>query len=135
VTAAEEAPEALSIGMIIGGRTPANRPWIEAIQGLMNEVKAARTKTTFDLKLNVEFQVPGNHLDPDFEGVRTGAFRRSESLLKIQVAIPPQAPADPRRDLLAFLGAAVDAADRWAVAKRRTFDTSSLRALVASLEH
>lgn len=129
-----EEPVVLSIGMIIGGRTSANRAWIEAIQELMQEVKTARAGATSDLNLNIEFQVPGNHLQPDFEGVRTGAFRKSDSLLKIQIAIPPRAPINPRRDLIDLLSAAVDAADRWAGAKRQAFDTAPLHGLVTFLE-
>lgn len=135
MTGPVEAAEVLSIGMIIGGRTPANRAWVDAIQGLMQEVKVVRAGAVSDLKLNVEFQVPGNHLQPDFEGVRTGSFRKADSLLKVQVAVPAQAPDDPRPDLIGFLDAAVEAADQWVAAKRRTFDTTSLHRLVASLGH
>ncbi len=120
--------------MIIGGRTLQNRGWIEAIQGLMREVKTSREGVTSDLNLNVEFHVPGNQLRPEFEGVRIGAFRKAGSLLKVQVAVTAEAPPDPRPILIGFMRAAVAAADQWVIAKRRAFDTEPLREIIDSLD-
>lgn len=135
MSAATEPAETLSIGMIIGGRTLQNRGWIEAIHQLMRDVKGAREGVKSGLNLNVEFQVPGNHLQPDFEGVRAGTFRKADSLLKVQVALPREAPVDPRTALLESLGAAVACADQWVTVKRHGFDTAPLHQIVASLEH
>lgn len=134
MSAATEPAETLSIGMIIGGRTLQNRGWIEAIQGLMREVKTSREGVTSDLNLNVEFHVPGNQLRPEFEGVRIGAFRKAGSLLKVQVAVTAEAPPDPRPILIGFMRAAVAAADQWVIAKRRAFDTEPLREIIDSLD-
>lgn len=134
MSAATDPAETLSIGMIIGGRTLQNRGWIEAIQELMRDVKAAREGVRCDLNLNVEFHVPGKQLQPEFGGVRTGAFRKAGSLLKVQVAVPAEAPTDPRPMLIDFMRAALEAADQWVIVKRRTFDTGSLHELVESLD-
>lgn len=130
----DEAAKSLSIGMIVGGRTLGNRAWIEAIQQLMKDVIAARDGIESDINVNIEFHVPGNFLTPEFDGVRTGTFRKSDSLLKVQAALPSEAPADPRRSLLGILSASLDAVDSWAIAKKRALDTEPLRGIVAALE-
>jgi hypothetical protein len=130
----DDADETLSIGMIIGGRTPSNRAWVEAIQQLMTDVFIAGEGVNSDINVNIEFHVPGNFLMPEFDGVRTGAFRKIDSLLKVQVALPVEAPAVPRPILLGFLSDAIDAVDSWAIAKKRTVDTNALRGIIDTLE-
>ena len=109
--------QVLSIGMVLGGRTPENRPWLGPIQQLMRDVTKAREGFESAINVNVELQVPGNLFGPDFEGVRTGAFRKADSLLKVQVAIPSTAPMDPRASLLGFLNESLDAVDVWLSAR------------------
>jgi hypothetical protein len=134
MSAIDHAAKTLSIGMIVGGRTLGNRAWVEAIQQLMTDVIEAREGIDSDINVNVEFQVPGNLLTPEFDGVRTGAFRKADSLLKVQAALPADVPAQARPILLGFLRAALDAVDSWAIAKKRTVDTSALRGIVAAVE-
>ena len=130
----DDAAKTLSIGMIVGGRTLGNRAWVEAIQQLMADVIAAREGVHSDINVNIEFHVPGNFLTPEFDGVRTGTFRKADSLLKVQVALPADAPADPRPILLGSLSVALDAVDLWATARKRNVDTSALRGIVAALQ-
>lgn len=130
----DDTAKTLSIGMIVGGRTLGNRAWVEAIQELMRDVIEAREGVGSDINVNIEFHVPGNFLTPEFDGVRTGVFRKADSLLKVQAALPPNAPQEPRPILMEFLREALDAVDSWAIAKKRTVDTSALRGIVAAMQ-
>ena len=95
---------------------------------------AARVGVESEINVNVEFHVPGNLLTPEFEGVRTGTFRKSDSLLKVQAALPDVAPPDPRSILLEILKFALDAVDSWAIARKKEVTTSALRGVVAAVE-
>lgn len=92
--APEEATEPLPIGSIVGRSTPTNKRWRDAIQVLSLAIIEARDGIASDLNLNVVVQVPGTILAPDFHGIRTGRYARTESRLMVQVALPPEAPAD-----------------------------------------
>jgi hypothetical protein len=128
-----DVAKTLSIGMIVGGRTPGNRAWVEALEQLMRDVIVAREGVDSGIKVNVEFHVPGNFLTPGFEGVRTGVFRKADSLLKVQAAVPPSAPENPRLILLEYMWDAINAVESWAIAKKRSVDTAALRGIVAAV--
>ncbi|MDQ4502022.1 hypothetical protein [Sinomonas sp. ASV322] len=108
---------------------------MEELRALTREIAVKREGVISDINVNVEFHVPGNHLVPEFEGVRTGVFRKKDALLKVQAALPPDSPENPRPALIGVLLAALDAVDAWALVKKRTVDTRELRALVEALEH
>jgi hypothetical protein len=110
----DEPVSVLSIGSIIGGPTPINRPWRERIQSLTRRIAAARIGFSAPLNVNVVFQIPGDILQPEFEGVRTGAFARKESLLMVQVALPTEVPADVDQYLTMLTYSAIEEAGRWA---------------------
>ncbi|WP_077490454.1 hypothetical protein [Sinomonas mesophila] len=130
----KEPTEVLYLSVIVGGITPEGRRWQEAIRQLRQELAPLREGVVSDVNLDVEFHIPGNLLAPDFDGVRTGAFRKADSLLKVQAALPATAPAEPRPALIRYLWDALDAADAWAVAKRQAVDTTALRGIVAAVE-
>ena len=130
---ADDPSKVLSIGMIVGGRTQTNALWVEAVRALTRAVVGAREGIESDIKLNVEFHVPGHILVPNFEGVRTGVFRKADSLLKVQAALPVEVPEDPVGFLLGCILAAVDEVESWAAAKRVHCDMTALRDLVAKL--
>ncbi len=100
---------------------------------LSMDVSEIRDQLESDFNINVEFQIPGHLLSPDFQGVRTGAFRKADRLLKIQVAVP----VDPPDDLYAYgiqaMRDAVDAAEAWSVRRRVEFDAAPFRSLLALL--
>ncbi len=130
----DESVQVLSVGSIVGGLTNGNRGWVDELRRLTREIAARRIGVVSDINVNVEFHIPGNFLTPEFDGVRTGYFRKSDMLLKVQVALPPDAPANPHPVLVRCMWDALDAVDVWAIAKRRMVDTTSLRELVAAVE-
>lgn len=127
-------PKALSVGVIVGGFTTESKIWREALMRLSRDVSGLRDELDSGLNINVEFQVPGHLITPDFEGIRTGVFQKADRLLKIQVALP----VDPRDDPYAFgvqaMREAVDVAEAWSVRRRVVFDPSPARSLLALLE-
>ena len=129
----KEPVHVLSIGSVVGGLTPANSAWRQGIRKLSQRVAEARFGSTSPLNVNVVFQVPGNMLTPDFEGVRTGTFSEEERLLMIQVALPEEPPEDVDADLRDRLVAAVDEAEQWARRRRLTQNLAEVRRLVMSL--
>jgi hypothetical protein len=131
---AYDPSQVLSIGMIVGGRTQTNARWVEAVRALTRAVMVAREGIESDIKLNVEFHVPGHILIPEFEGVGTGVFRKADSLLKVQAALPTEVPDDPGRFLVGSVLQALDEVDSWAAAKPVQCDTKPLRDLVLSLD-
>ena len=84
---------ALSIGAVFGGRTtlvdvkPTILDWSRRIE-------AARTGIDAPLRLNLVFQVPGDHFAPDFAGLRTGRFSPSRRQLLVQAAVPETLRSD-----------------------------------------
>lgn len=129
----DETIPALSIGSIVGGRSRSTARWREAITKLTGEVAAAARDVDSLLNVNVIFQVPGNILKPDFDGVRTGYFSKKESSLIVQAALPEDAPDDVDDYLKRMLDAAVDEAERWAQRRRLAPDLRPLHEVLSSL--
>lgn len=126
-----EPAQALSIGAVIGGSTPQNARWEAGIIRLTRRVSAARGSLTAPLNVNVVFHVPGDILQPEFVGVRTGSYRKRDSLLMVQVAVPADEPPDVDRALLALVSDALAEAERWARRRRVVHDLEALRALIS----
>jgi hypothetical protein len=124
----------LSVGVIVGGFTAESKIWREALTRLSRGVSGVRDQLGPELNINVEFQVPGNLIAPDFQGVRTGTFRKADRLLKIQVAVPVDPPNDPYAYGLQAIREAVDTAEAWSRRRRVEFDPAPFRAVLALLE-
>jgi hypothetical protein len=129
-----DRPKPLSVGVIVGGFTAESKIWREALMRLSRGVSGLRDELDSGLNINVEFHVPGHLIAPDFQGSRTGAFRKADRLLKIQVALPVDPPADPYSFGLQAMREAVDVAEVWSVRRRVEFDPSPMRSLLALLE-
>ncbi|UJP39786.1 hypothetical protein [Cellulomonas palmilytica] len=129
----EEQAKVFSIGSVVGGRTAGNRAWTDEIARLTSEVAAVRTGMEAPLNLNVVFHVAGHLIQPDFEGVRTGTFRKAQRLLMVQVALAEAAPAEPRAELLALLEDAVAEAEAWSLRRRVAFDREPFTRVLGSL--
>ncbi|MEI2732704.1 MAG: hypothetical protein V9G08_12030 [Dermatophilaceae bacterium] len=124
----------LSFGSVIGGRTMANRGWSESIRALTRAIAAHRDGITSDINVNIEFHVPGNLLRPEFEGIRTGTFRKSDRLIKVQVALPEGPPDDPISYLVARAREALDAVDQWDAQRKGALNTANLRILLTNAQ-
>ena len=128
-----ESPKILSLGSVIGGRTQENRHWPDAILDLTKQIALRRARFTSDLKVNIEFYVPGNLFRPEFEGIRTGTFRKRDSLIKVQVALPEAAPANARTLLVDRILSALDEVDVWTARRQLPFSTTNLRLLMGEI--
>jgi hypothetical protein len=104
---------ALSLGGVIGG-TSASRAWEMAVKRLARRVVDARKGVTSPLAVNVVYQIPGEHVRPDFTGVRSGHFSRKNLQLLVQVALPPEPVGDPDVEVVALLREAVNVAEEFA---------------------
>jgi hypothetical protein len=113
VADAMHSAPALSLGAVIGG-TSASSAWEMAIKRLAWRVKNLREGVASPLAVNVVYHIPGEHLSPDFSGVRTGSFSRKTRKLLVQVALPPEPVSDPDAEALALLREAVDVAEGFA---------------------
>jgi hypothetical protein len=100
---------------------------------LSQGVSGLRDQLESDFNINVEFQIPGDIISPDFQGVRTGAYRKADRLLKIQVAVPLDPPDDPYAYGVQAIRDAVDTAEAWSVRRRVEFDAAPFRSLLALL--
>lgn len=129
----DEAIPALSIGSIEGGSSPNMSRWRDAITRLTIDVATAGQDLESPLNVNVIYQVPGNILQPDFEGVRTGHYSKKDSSLIVQAALPHDAPDDVEAHLKRLLVAAIDEAEQWAKRRRVAPNLQALREVVARL--
>ena len=123
---------ALSVGSIVGGESPAGRAWYDAIRELQRRVASACGDARGTVNLNVVFHVPGPLLSPSYDGVRTGRFRRRDSHLMIQVAVPVDLPDDPPAALGEMLFASIAAAEAWATKRNIANRLDVARAIARS---
>jgi hypothetical protein len=79
-----------------------------------------REGVTSPLAVNVVYHIPGEHLTPDFSGVRAGTFSKEHQELLVQVALPREPASDPDTEALALLRDAVRVAEVFARQKRIT---------------
>lgn len=125
-----EPVPALSIGTLVGGWSPYTSAWEKALQHLTHRVMSARAGVASPLNVNVIFQVPGNNITPDFEGVRTGHFSKKKMWLIVQAALPEAPPEDVDAHLCDRLLAAIEETEEWARRKGITERLSELRGIV-----
>lgn len=85
--------KAVTIGVIDGGAS-AESGWPEALAALRSATRDSYEGHEAQFELNVVFHVPGEYLNVDFEGMRTGSFSRRKAVLAVQVALPVEAPVD-----------------------------------------
>lgn len=103
----------LSLGAVVGGAS-ASHAWEMAVKRLARRVVNVREGVTSPLAVNVVYQIPGEHVSPDFTGVRSGRFSKKGPKLLVQVALPPEPIGDPDEEALALLLEAVNVAERLA---------------------
>jgi hypothetical protein len=129
-----DEPAALSIGVLVGGWSPYTSEWKAALQNLSQRVTSVRDGASSPLNVNVIFQVPGNNITPDFEGIRTGYFSKKKMWLIVQVALPEAPPEGGiDADLLNRLKEAIDEAETWAKRRKIAGDLLVLHRIVDKL--
>jgi hypothetical protein len=122
----------LSIGAVAGGAST-SRAWEAAIKRVAQRVIELRESRSSPLAVNVVYQIPGEVLTPEFEGVRTGRFSRRERLLLVQVALPPE-PRDADAEVRQLLSEAIEVAEDFARKKAMIEGSlSELRAIVSAI--
>ena len=104
---------ALAIGAVAGG-PGSSRDWTDAVKLLGRRVMELREGVESPLSVNVVYQIPGQFLQPDFDGTRSGRFSRKENRLLIQVALPATPEGDPYEEARACLIQAVSLAEQFA---------------------
>jgi hypothetical protein len=127
--------EVLSFGTVVGGATEKNRPWREAVRDLSGRVSSIAKGMDAPLKLNVVFHIPGNLLKPDYDGMRTGRYSKSEAALMIQIALPEEVPQDPAGYIKEATSAAIEEATRWAARRRVQIDALMLHGILEKIEY
>lgn len=128
-----EAPDALSIGSVVGGVGEAARGWNEPITELTRRVADARSGVESPLNLNVMFHVPGEVLRIDDGYVRTGRYDSRTRHLMVQATVPDSVPDDPDRFLLNRIAEAVDTAEEWARRRGMADGLPALRTILDRL--
>jgi len=125
---------ALALGVVAGG-PGSSKEWMDAVTLLGRRVMELREDVESPLAVNVVFQIPGQFLQPDFEGVRSGRFSRKEARLLVQAALPESPDADAHREALDLLTEAVTLAEDFAYQEglSPTAEILPLRRLVARL--
>lgn len=107
------ARPALAIGAVAGG-PGSDEGWSAAVKRLGRRVIELRGDIASPLAVNVVFQIPGQYLQPDFTGVRSGRFSRGEGRLLIQVALPPRPSRNAEAEALNFLNESLELAEEFA---------------------
>ncbi len=120
-----------SIGLVLGGSHETDQAWKAVVTKVMNDVADMRGEATSPLRLNVVFYVEGKYTRVGFEGVRTGRFRKADSLLMVQAAIPTESVDDPRKVVLRLLSDAITEAEAFARKRGSAESLDEVRAIAS----
>ena len=126
--------EPLTIAKIFGGMTVANSEWEAELRWLTKSVRHVCTDVDVGLRINMQLQVPGPFLQPDFQGARWGRFSSKDNLLVVQVALPERPPPNVREYLLGRVLEGLDQAEAWARKRRRPLELSSMREAISTAQ-
>lgn len=125
-----DAVPGLLIGAVLGDSDTKSMAWSRVIGALSREVEQLSIGLSTPIRVNVVYHVDGRVVPNEFEGVRTGRFKKAKSLLVVQAAVPANIPDEPERLLLELLEESVVAAESFARQKRLADGLPALRALV-----
>lgn len=130
---AQETVPALSISAVYGGISQSTRPWRVSVQKLSQAVARMRQGVVSPINLSVVYHVPGEVVQPQFVGIRTGSFIKKANGLTVQIALPADLPRDVDAYLWAQLKAAVVEGERWAKAKKKAPSLPEIMDLVNAI--
>jgi hypothetical protein len=129
----DEDRRVLMIGAVLGDSHDETMLWSKAIGTLSQTVQALSADLNSPVKVIVMYHVDGRLAPNEFEGVRTGRFTETKSLLVIQAAVSG-GPADDRRGVLvSLLSDAVSEAERYVVKEGLADGLPEIRDLVLRL--
>ena len=129
------APDLLSIGINVGGMTPANHLIHEALGGFMRMVIRERAAYPNEgLRINIVFHLPGPISQPDYEGVHATRLDRRTQHLLVVGAVPPDLRFDEVSKYFAdVLRKALDEAIGYLRKRKVAISTDVVSALVDHL--
>lgn len=83
---------------MIGGTTKGTKLWEAEVRRFVDSIPGLKTPAPAPLpmRVNVVFQIPGEVLALDFDGVRTGRYSKAKKLLLVQLAVPREVPLEPQ---------------------------------------
>ena len=125
----------LSVGAVLGDSDAASIGWSRLIGALSRKVELFAVGMSSPLCVNVIFHVDGRLVPNDFEGVRTGRFTRSKSMLVVQAVVPLTSVESEETMLVTLLGEAVVAAETFAVEKNLAQGLPDIRELVRRIQN
>ena len=123
---------ALSIGAMAGGTSAEARRWNQAVMALARRIMSRREGVVSPLNVNIVYQIPGEVLQIDFTGVRTGRYSAAKRLLLVQAAVPAEFTPNADDIIFQLLRDAIDEAGKYAL--KRHLSDSPLRELKALVE-
>jgi hypothetical protein len=127
----------VTLSLIIGGESSANRPLIRAVHALKVKAKerwADRESEPDAASLDIVFKVSGPIAAGDFEGVEVGKWISAKQLMVMQVGVPETLPGgDAKRFLEATLPEVVQRARAHLAKKKVDASLDEAEALVADL--
>lgn len=122
----------LTVSAVMGD-IDGERAWGSAIGALSMRAGQLREGVTSPVRLSVVFHVDGRLAPNDFEGVRTGRFRKKDRLLTVQAAVQSGPVEDRRAVLTDLLRDAVAEAEAYVRQRRIADDLLAIRNLVDDL--
>lgn len=123
----------LSVGAILGG-AGASRAWERAVKSVALRLDdIGNDHPGGPVAVNVVFQVPGELMTPDFEGIRTGRYWQKKARLVVQVALPEDVPDDPDLYVRERLAEAVEVAREFL--QKKGFPGESLETYSSMIGH
>ncbi|WP_143448889.1 hypothetical protein [Kineosporia sp. A_224] len=124
---------ALTLGAVLGDSDTQSMTWSRTIGSLSLETRALSAGVASPLCVNVVFHVDGRLAPNEFQGVRTGRFSMSKSLLVVQAAVQHELTANPRATLVGLLEQAIVEAESYAAKKQIANELPELRDVLDQL--
>jgi hypothetical protein len=126
--------ETLSVGAIYGGVQSPAAEWGVVLASLTERLPGLRDGVVSPLNVHVMFHVPGELLpDKAFTGARKAGHTRWINVLRVDVAVPRDLPADLSARLRELMGDAVSVAEEFAREQGIAEALPELRGIVAKV--
>jgi hypothetical protein len=111
----------------IMGRTRANAPTEAVVHRVRNLAREAAVRHPAEFGVQYLIQLGGDVSRPEFEGVRTGSFRKAKGQKEIQIAVPEILEIAPEEFLAKRLEEAFALAEQYFKRKHRGVSLDAAR--------